>query len=553
MVYVKLVLLLTALLAVMPSHSGATGTPPSTVEITVEKDDFLIAICDRYLEKPSLWPRIARVNRLANPDRLKPGQKLLIPVDMLKGTPLEGSITFIKGRATSSIGSDSVPQVLSLGSKVKPGSEVRTSAESSVEISYEDGTSFILRDNSSVSVKAAKKTASHYLRQLFLSGGKIISRIKAATGRGSRNEIRTPSAVAEARGTVYRVSLDDRKTTRSEVLEGKIAVSSIAGAVSVKEGEGTFVPLNGIPSAPRKLVQPPEPADLQQLYRDLPIRISLRRTEGAALQGVVISRDTGGKDVLREETAAPTEVVEIDGLEDGYYTLRTFGLDTDGLEGIPSEPLEFQVRLNPLPPMLNAPSEDGKVFSSVVDLTWLQVKDAAKYHVQLAGDNQFSQMIAEEPAVDKTHLRIGNLPPGSYSFRARSIAEDGYAGKWSVVQEFTIVPPPPAPSAERPQVKGEAVFLRWAPVGRSALYQVQVSTDERFAQQVILDEKVKQPAISIPEPKQPGTYFVRVRGIEKEGREGDFSAPQSFTVERSFPYWSLGALGIIPLILIFAL
>lgn len=552
MVHVRVVLLLTALLACMPSHSRATGTPPSTVEITVERDDFLIAICDRYLEKLSLWPRIAKLNRLADPDRLKPGQKLLIPVDMLKGTPLEGSVTFIKGSVSSRIGSVSAPQALHLGSKVPPGSEVRTAAESSVEITYEDGTSFVLRDNSAVSIKAAKKTASHYLRQFFLTGGKIISRIKAATGRGSRNEIRTPSAVAEARGTLYRVSLDDRKTTRSEVLEGMINVSSAAGAVSVKEGEGTFVQFNGTPSAPRKLVQPPEPADLQQLYRDLPIRISLRRTEGAVLQGVIISRDSGGKDVLREETATPTEIVEIDGLEDGYYTLRTFGLDTDGLEGVPSEPMEFQVRLNPLPPILAAPSEDGKVFSSVVDLTWLKVKDAAKYHVQLASDNQFSRMVAEEPAVEKTHLRIDKLPPGPYFFRARSIAEDGHTGKWSVVQEFTIVPPPPAPSTEKPQQEGDAVFLRWAPVGRSALYQVQVSTDESFAQQVILDEKVEQPAISIPEPKQPGTYFVRVRGIEKEGREGDFSAPQSFTVEKNFPYWSL-VLGAIPLILILAL
>lgn len=548
----KVLLFLMLALMAIPYASGAAESPPSTVEITVEKDDFLISICNKYLENPSRWSHIAKINRLPDPNRLKPGQKIVIPTDMLKGTPLDGSVTFIKGTVTCTPGNGSQPQQVHLGSRVKPGSEVRTAAESSVEISYEDGTAFLLRDNSSLSVKGAKKTASHYLRQLFLSGGRIISRIKSATGRGSRNEIRTPSAVAEARGTVYRVSVDDRQTTRSEVLEGTIDVSTKAAIVSVKENEGTVVRINERPASPRKLLPPPEPAGLESVIREVPFRISLRQTEGAARQGVIISRDADGKDVVKETVVPVTEELEIDGLEDGSYTLRTFGLDDEGLEGMPSAPMEFKVRVNPLPPIMQSPSNGEKLRSPAVELVWLKVGDAVKYHLQLASDKEFAMPVIEEPAVASSRFRTGDLPPGTYYFRARSIAEDGYVGKWSVIQEFTILPPPPAPSTEKPEVKGAELNLRWAPLSQAASYHVQISPDEGFAGDMLVDEKVDKSAISIPSPKNPGTYFVRVRGIEKEGRAGDFSKPQSFTIEKRFPYWSLG-LGVIPLILLLSL
>lgn len=543
--YVRLILI--ALLCVVPAVSPASAGP-STVEVTVEKHDFLINICKKYLEKPSSWRAVAKINRLPDPNHLMPGQKILIPVDLLKGTPLDGTVTFVTGPATFQPPGQPSYRPLQAGTVIPSGTELKTAAGSSLEVSYEDGTSFLLRENSCLIIKAASKNLGWYLRGLYLSGGKVISRIKAATGKGSRYRIRTPSAVAEARGTIFRVAVDELQTTRSEVLKGSIAVSTPAGAVSVTESEGTVVRLNELPSMPKKLLPPPQVRDLKPVYRDVPFRVSLNETPGATRQGIIISRDLDGKDVLVEKSAAPDEALEIDGLEDGNYTLRTFGLDEEGLEGTPSDAIQLTIRVNPVPPMIASPASGDSLRSSTVDLVWLKVRDAAKYHVQLAEDENFTTVLSEEPALEETRFRAASLHPGTYYFRVRSIADDGYAGKWSGVQLFTVLPPPPAPTTDKPEVTGNLLNLRWNPLGEAATYHVQVAPDEGFAGAMLVDETVATPAMTIPAPERPGTYFVRVQGVEKEGRAGQFSAPQSFTVERRFPFWSLGTLAIIPLL-----
>ena len=50
-----------------------------TVDILVQEGDTLIDICEKYLEIPSKWREIARLNQLDNPDLIYPGTKLTIP------------------------------------------------------------------------------------------------------------------------------------------------------------------------------------------------------------------------------------------------------------------------------------------------------------------------------------------------------------------------------------------------------------------------------------------------------------------------------------------
>ena len=68
-----------------------------TVEVTVVTKDNLINICKTLLEEPRKWGIIAKINKLRNPDFIFPGQKLIIPADMLRGVPLDGMVTFVSG------------------------------------------------------------------------------------------------------------------------------------------------------------------------------------------------------------------------------------------------------------------------------------------------------------------------------------------------------------------------------------------------------------------------------------------------------------------------
>jgi hypothetical protein len=106
--------------------------------------------------------------------------------------------------------------------------------------------------------------------KLFLDIGKTISTIKKSTGKETRFEIQTPSAVAAARGTEFRAGVDTDVTTRLEVLAGKVDVTAAKSKVEVSAGEGTVVKKDQKPEVPVKLLPPPALMNFQPLYRAMP-------------------------------------------------------------------------------------------------------------------------------------------------------------------------------------------------------------------------------------------------------------------------------------------
>ena len=80
-------------ISVQPISAGSH----EAVEITVGKYDNLSSISKQYLEDFRHWRHVAEYNGLDNPHIIHPGQKILIPVHLLKGVPLYGEVTFIRG------------------------------------------------------------------------------------------------------------------------------------------------------------------------------------------------------------------------------------------------------------------------------------------------------------------------------------------------------------------------------------------------------------------------------------------------------------------------
>ena len=133
------------------------------------------------------------------------------------------------------------------------------------------------------------------------------------------------------------------------------------------------------------------------------------------------------------------------GIDDGTYYLQTRSIDDIGLEGLSSTPKEVKVRVNPLPPFIQSPDDGAEYREKTVPLTWLEVKQAVKYHVQVAEDPAFAKIVEDVPDMSGTSHQTGNLDYKTYYFHVRSIAADGYQGVWSDTLHFTIVPPPPSP------------------------------------------------------------------------------------------------------------
>ena len=56
----------------------------STILITIEKGDTLWDLCQEHLKDPLRWRELSKYNDFTNPHLIYPGEKLRIPVDMVK-------------------------------------------------------------------------------------------------------------------------------------------------------------------------------------------------------------------------------------------------------------------------------------------------------------------------------------------------------------------------------------------------------------------------------------------------------------------------------------
>ncbi len=186
-----------------------------SLEIIVEKGDNLYTICEKILENPEDWRWVAMVNRIKNPYRIFPGQKLIVPIRLLMGVPVDGMVTFVKGDASIKLKGTEKWKNLQLNDTITQGDRIRTGAVGGIEITFGNDFSIFLRPDTSLEITAArKKSAVYLLYKLFLDIGKTISKIKQSTGKETRFEIQTPSAVAAARGTEFRAGVDSDITTR---------------------------------------------------------------------------------------------------------------------------------------------------------------------------------------------------------------------------------------------------------------------------------------------------------------------------------------------------
>jgi hypothetical protein len=84
----------------------------------VQAGDTVISIGAKVLQEPRDWVRIVRHNRIPNPNHLRPGSTLLIPVALLRREAAEAQITAVQGEVRA----DGTP--LAVGDRIGQGREL---------------------------------------------------------------------------------------------------------------------------------------------------------------------------------------------------------------------------------------------------------------------------------------------------------------------------------------------------------------------------------------------------------------------------------------------
>lgn len=158
------------------------------------------------------------------------------------------TITVLAGSATVTNGAGSRSAMS--GDLVRPGDQVRTSADGHAVLTFIDGSTMVIEPSGSLVLEEATFRPGSVAVRVFQSVGLTWSSVSRLLAPGSRFEVRTPALTASVRGTAFEVEVAADGETRVRTSEGAVAVSNDKGEVIVGEGAETTAGPDQAPAPP---------------------------------------------------------------------------------------------------------------------------------------------------------------------------------------------------------------------------------------------------------------------------------------------------------------
>ncbi|MEF7616335.1 FecR domain-containing protein [Aquincola sp. MAHUQ-54] len=525
-------------LALLPLAAAAAE---ATLPIEVREGDTLWRLSNEVFAGPAAWREVARLNRLPDGNRIYPGQVLNVPQRLLRTDPVAARLVGVEG----DVRVDGRPA--SAGTILGAGQALTTAGNASAVVELDDGSRVRVQPASEAGLAQSARVGARPDDDGFFAGTMRLVRgslevLAARLLRAKPLEVQSPTAVIGVRGTEYRVHHGDDLGTRTEVLEGLVRADPAGrpeAGVDVAMHYGAAV---GGPAAAAVLRPlPPGPAlgELPGTFERPVVRFAVPG-EATALR-VQVAHDERFERIVSDERLPAGAEVRIAGLPDGDWSLRVRRVDASGIEGLDSTH-RFTLAARPEPPAPSAPRAGGQVGAGTVWFTWAESLEAQHYHLQVARDAAFTQLVFADPQIVGPRIAVHLPQAGNYHWRIASVrppqGERRTQGPWSDPQALTVRAAPPAAGGGLSS-DGRQLDLRWTgrPEDRQ---QVELARDEGFTQGVVRAE-LDAPNWTLPRPEQPGTYYFRYRSVEPDGFVTPFSGTLKLEIERDWRgLWLLG-------------
>ncbi len=337
------------------SLAQAQATPPAepTLTYTIRPGDKFIKLGSQLLRDRTDWPEVARLNRITDPNALRPGQTLQVPVRLMKSTPQAGRVVAVSG----DVQLGGTPATV--GSALAEGAQLRTGTNSSAVIELADGSRMTLLPGTvaelatsrgyAMRAAGAKSATTWFSGLVRLAQGALDTVAAKAATRATPLQIQTPTSLVGVRGTQFRVAYDDPATqnARTEVLEGLVRADNPAqgSGAALEKGKGAVLNPAVREITVVDLLPPPAlesiPSGIAKPRGLWPVPI----LPGAAAFRVQIASDEAFNRITRD-LVVTTATVDLASLPDGPWFARVRGIDAGGIEGYDSVK-RVEVRLAP--------------------------------------------------------------------------------------------------------------------------------------------------------------------------------------------------------------
>jgi|GEM_PF-5299843 len=322
------------------------------------------------------------------------------------------------------------------GYKIKTGEFIETKENSSATLKFIDNSIAIISENSLVGMKELKydEESKQSITDILVLRGKIESNVTDQETFGSEYKVTTPTLQLAVRGTIFNVAVGE-KETKAFVTEGKVLVSNDKSSLTLNSGYGIVVDETNVLGSPISILSKPV-IDLNHLdvqyYKKY---LSWKKLEDAVNYHVQIYSTIEDKTLIYDKYTNNTEL-NIDDLENGSYKIDIIAVDKHGLEGFKLEEY-FEVRSNPLPPIVNPP--EAKEKSKKILFSWEKSSEANKYILEISKTRSFEKILIRVNNLNSTLDKISlPLQKGEYFIRMSSIDTSNNKGPYSEAYKFKV-------------------------------------------------------------------------------------------------------------------
>lgn len=501
---------------------------------TLRPGDTLQEISLNLLNHQYSWSDVVKHNRVDQLATLAPGSIIKIPMHWLKHQPKPATVKFLEGSAQIKKVSSSRYEILKNGMLIQVGDEVAT-REGNVVFEFADGSTIRLEANSNLIFNKL----SHFGKtgmvdtRLRLKQGSLTTDIPPLV-KGSRYEIKTPSAVAAVRGTEFRLHSSENET-RLEVLEGSVEFTGEYGQMMVEAGKGATIK-NGSPRIEViNLPTPPRTQLAEDTIRELPATVEWEKSRDAnSYQIQLTEKDKNGK--LVQSKIQKDTTLSIDQINNGDYELAVRSINSEGYKGTDSIS-KLSVEIDAIKAQLIAPSENAIIETSTPTFTWSYDSNLAQEktkklplsRLDVAIDKDFAALITDNEFKDAHSITLDQaLIPNRYFWRVATLTNNTQLS-FSETRIFNIkgwLAPVQILSVNYLE---KQVGLFWSPVPNANGYILQVSNKADFSN-ILKEEKLNKPrAHLLLNPGQQ--YYARVKGVGNELYSSKFGPIQEVYIE----------------------
>jgi hypothetical protein len=492
-------------------------------QYVVRPGDTLSHIAGRHLDNTASWRALQRINKVIDPDRLKPGSTLRIPYALSGGSVLFADAAWVRGEVQHSAGGTTTP--LTTGTQLRIGEMIATGAHSSATLRFADQSRLMIAPNSRVLLThmLRDRQSGQVATALTLEAGSVESLVQRGEKVDARYEVKTPTLNLAVRGTRFRVEVDNNTgTTRSEVVEGEVLASAQGKEVALTAGQGTHAAKGAPPAPARNLLPAPILVAAAMQLETLPIRFDWREAAEAKKYRIELLDRDGASQV--DELVSLESRARWANLPDGEYQLRVRGIDASGLEGRAAVHA-FALNGQPAPPVLRHPLGGTALDGEKVAFRWARPLGIQYFRLQVSDTADFARIVAQ---VKQLPGSVGGLnlalPPGRYFWRVAASHKELGWGPDSAVASFELQAGTGVALATE-----QTVQLAWKAGGAGQKTQLQVASDVQFAQ-LLLDVTQAETRVDFVPPGK-GSFFLRLRRIEPDGLATAFEATQQLLSE----------------------